>query len=112
MSGDMPKLWWSPCWGAVVGRAKHFEALESRRYFDELPSDAVELKPVTDSPVAPGETEWGVAMVAENDADWIEYTICQGETSARILADREPENRLMKRTMTVTREWQEVTDDV
>lgn len=44
---DMPKVWWSPCWGAVVGRAKHFEALESRRYFDELPGDAVELVPVS-----------------------------------------------------------------
>lgn len=113
MSECMPKVWWSPSelgWFRRDATGRAF-VVYGDEVWDELPADAVELKPVSDAPATPGETEWGVAMVAENDADWIDYTICQGETSARILADREPENRLMKRTVTRS-EWQEVPDDV
>lgn len=48
--------------------------------------------------------EWGADLDDTEDSG---PTVCGGEWSARVLAEREPENRLLRRTVT-TSEWEVV----
>lgn len=59
MSECMPKVWWSPSelgWFRRDATGRAF-VVYGDEVWDELPADAVELKPVSDAPAAPVETE-------------------------------------------------------
>lgn len=57
MSGDMPKVWWSPSDGGWFAKDPlgAFCALGSSYDVEGLPEDAVELLPVSAAPAAPIE---------------------------------------------------------
>lgn len=111
MSEDMPKVWWSPSereWCKESPEDGGFYILDDAdlRFQLQLPADAVELKPVSDAPVAPVEAAKRVKAFLDNRDS------LGGDEITTSYAAGAFKHGLRVCDLRALIEWQEVTDDV